>query len=170
MPDPEVTAVQEVPEADAGAAKESPEAPKSKKTIVIVVALVVVIALIAAGVIVIKKRSAKPAKQETSAAVEATLPLETFVVNLAGNERAYLRVTVTLGLAHPLLKEKQETGVPVPLVRDTILTALSTAHPDELLNAEGKAQLKAQVLQALQTRVPDLGVIDIYFTEFLVQM
>ncbi len=170
MADPEVAAVQEVPEADAGTPNESPEAPKSKKTIVIVAALVAVIALIAVGIIVIKKRSAKPAKEELSATVEATLPLETFVVNLAGNERAYLRVTLTLGLAHPLRKEKQETGVPVPLVRDTILTALSTAHPDELLKNEGRSQLKAQLLQALQTRAPDLGVTDIYFTEFLVQM
>lgn len=178
MPDPELAAVEEVQrEGDAAASAEAegdpktaPDAPKSKKTIVIVVVAVVVVAVAVGGIAMVKKRSAKPAKQEPSAAVAATLPLETFVVNLAGTERAYLRVTITLGLAHPMVKEKQETGLPVPLVRDTILTVLSTAQPDQLLQTEGKSQLKAQLLQALQTRLPELGVKDIYFTEFLVQM
>jgi len=189
MPDPEVPVAEETPpetetETEVATATETQtepepetepeseagsEAPKSKTMIAIIAALVV-LALIAGGVLLARKKSAPAPKKAASVKIEATLPLETFVVNLAGDERSYLRVTMTLGLAHPLVKEKQETGLPVPAVRDTILTVLSTAHPAELLQPEGKAQLKAQVLQALQARLPEMDIKEVYFTEFLVQM
>jgi len=103
-------------------------------------------------------------------AAESTLALETFVVNLTGSgQRAYLRVGITLGLAHPLPKNKPE-GVPTALVRDTILSVLATAQPDDLLKLEGKRQLKEELLKALQERVPQIAVQNVYFTEFLVQM
>ena len=101
---------------------------------------------------------------------ESTLALETFIVNLKGGERAYLRVGVTLALTHPLPKQKDEGGASVALVRDTILDVLTTASPEQLLQPEGKHQLKTQVLDGLNQRAPDLGVKDVYFTEFLVQM
>jgi len=110
----------------------------------------------------------------SSTAVESTFPLETFVVNLSGNlngssQRAYLRVGITLGLAHPLPRNPAE-ATPTAAVRDTILSVLATAQPDEMLKAEGKRQLKDDLLRALQERVPQLAVENVYFTEFLVQM
>ena len=96
-----------------------------------------------------------------------TFPLETFVVNLSGGERAYLRVGIALGLSQaPARKE----NVPVAMVRDTILSILSAAKPDEMAEPEGKNKLKNEILQALKDRAPQLGVEDVYFTEFLVQM
>ncbi len=56
------------------------------------------------------------------------------------------------------------------LVRDTILSVLATAQPEELLRVEGKHRLKEELLKALQERVPQLAVTNVYFTEFLVQM
>jgi flagellar basal body-associated protein FliL len=105
---------------------------------------------------------------------ESTLVLETFVVNLDSNsagsgQRAYLRVGVTLGLGHPLPRNRPE-AIPTALVRDTILTVLATAKPEELLKLEGKRQLKDELLKALQERVPQLAIENVYFTEFLVQM
>ncbi len=99
---------------------------------------------------------------------ETTLPLEIFVVNLTGpNQRAFLRVGITLGLGKPLPRNPAE--VPTALVRDTILSVLATAQPEELVKAEGKRQLKDELLKALQERVPQLAVENVYFTEFLVQ-
>jgi flagellar basal body-associated protein FliL len=46
---------------------------------------------------------------------------------------------------------------------------LTTCKADELLTADGKSQLKRNVLAAVQKHVPELGVREIYFTEFLVQ-
>jgi len=148
--------------------KNSAAAPR-RSSMTIAVGLVLVIALGAVGVLA-WKRAARQATNEltTSGGVEATLSLDTFVVNLGGEGRAYLRIGIALGLSHPV--EKNANGSPVPLVRDTILSVLTSAKPDQLLGAEGKQQLKTQILEALQTRAPQLGVEDVYFTEFLVQM
>jgi flagellar basal body-associated protein FliL len=105
-----------------------------------------------------------------NAATETTFSFETFVVNLNGNgQRAYLRAGITLGLGHPIPRNKPE-AVPTALVRDTILSVLATAQPEELLKVEGKRQLKEELLKALQERVPQMAVTNVYFTEFLVQM
>lgn len=108
-------------------------------------------------------------QDSTSATAETTLPLETFIVNLNGTgQRAYIRVGITLGLSHPLNKRKED--VPIALVRDAILSVLASAQPEQLLASEGKQKLKADILKTLQESAPELGVDNVYFTEFLVQM
>jgi flagellar basal body-associated protein FliL len=125
-------------------------------------AVALVLVLAASGIFVWLREPATAAE----GAAESTLSLETFVVNLAGSgPRAYLRAGITLGLARPL-----PHNVPTALVRDTILSVLATSPPEELLKLEGKRQLKDEVLKALQERVPQLAVENVYFTEFLVQM
>jgi len=158
-----------MPDAHASSALKSAHTPQKRnrsKTggIVLVLALL----LGAAGIIVWLGRQHGISASEHG--TESTLPLETFVVNLAGSsQRAYLRVGITLGLAHPPPRNEAE-AVPTALVRDTILSVLATAQPDELLKLEGKRQLKDELLKALQERVPNLAVENVYFTEFLVQM
>ena len=107
----------------------------------------------------------------TPTKVQRTLHLETFVLNLAGeDERAYLRVGIDLGLRDPAKKEKEgDAAFPVALVRDTILGVLSAARPDDILTLAGKQTLKANILKALRERVPELAVQEVYFTEFLIQ-
>jgi len=99
--------------------------------------------------------------------VKATLHLEAFVLNLADpGQRSYLRAGIDLGLNHEL---RVDSSVPLPEVRDTILDVLAQARGDELLTAPGKGRLKANLLHALQERIPGLGVEEVYFTEFLIQ-
>ncbi len=99
------------------------------------------------------------------ARVRSTLHLETFVLNLADtDQRSYLRVSLDLGL-------NQETkrggdSAPVAQVRDTILSVLAEAKGNDLMTAAGKTKLKEQLLRALQERVPEIGVEEVYFTEF----
>jgi len=125
-------------------------------------AVVLFLALAATGMFVWLRQSSTAAE----GAAESTLTLETFVVNLTGSgPRAYLRTGITLGLAHP-----PPRNVPTALVRDTILSVLATSQPETLLKLEGKRQLKDDLLKALQDRVPELAVENVYFTEFLVQM
>jgi flagellar basal body-associated protein FliL len=128
-------------------------------------AAVVVLGLAAAGVFLWLR-----SEHSSAAAGESTLALETFVVNLNGSgQRAYLRVGITLGSMQPFSRTKPET-IPTALVRDTIVSVLATAQPEELLKVEGKRQLKDELLKALQQRVPQLAIENVYFTEFLVQM
>lgn len=99
--------------------------------------------------------------------VRSTLHLETFVLNLAdADQRSYLRVGIDLGLNQ---EAKHEEPAPVAQVRDIILGVLSEAKVADLMSVEGKKKLKADLLRALQERVPQLGVEAVYFTEFLIQ-
>ena len=109
-----------------------------------------------------------PAQANSLSAVESTLHLETFVLNVGGAEqRAYLRVGIDLGLKQSA-KGAEET-MPVAQVRDTILGVMGEANADEMVTASGKRKLKQDLLHALQEQSPGLGVKEVYFTEFLVQ-
>ena len=101
------------------------------------------------------------------------VPLEGFTVNLADPEEThFLRVTISLGidkLPEGVQKDKPTAAIPVARVRDAILAVLTSCKADELLTPDGKIQVKKNVLAAVQKNVPELGVRDVYFTEFLVQ-
>ncbi len=99
--------------------------------------------------------------------VRSTLHLETFVLNLAdSDQRSYLRVGIDLGLNQ---EPKRDSVAPVAKVRDTILSVLAEAKVDDLMSAPGKTKLKESLLHTLQERIPQLGVEEVYFTEFLIQ-
>jgi len=132
-------------------------------------AVAFIVLLVIAGGFVWRRPAGAPAAVNVPA--ESTLALETFVVNLSGSsQRAYLRVGITLGLAHPTPKSNPAEAVPTALIRDTILSVLGTANPEELLKTEGKRRLKDELLKTLQERVPQMAIENVYFTEFLVQM
>jgi flagellar FliL protein len=117
--------------------------------------------------------SKAPSKDSHSTAVKGVLHLESFVVNLADpEENHFLRVGIDLGLGTPLPAKEGKEGdgvVPTARVRDCILGVLSTWHSDALLAPDGKEKLKAELLAALRQREPDLGVKEVYLTDFLVQ-
>ncbi|MBZ5631111.1 MAG: flagellar basal body-associated FliL family protein [Acidobacteriia bacterium] len=111
------------------------------------------------------------ASPEETRAPKAVLHLDEFVVNLADeNDRAFLRIGIQLGLAHELRKGgESKTLELVPPIRDAILGALTQHKADDLLTTQGKAALKQAIINAVNQRLPELGVQDVYFTEFLVQ-
>ncbi len=112
-------------------------------------------------------------KNSHTPAVKAVMHLEPFVVNLADAEdNRFLRVGIDLGLGNPLPAKEGKGGegeVPVARIRDCILAVLTTWHSDALLAPEGKERLKDELVHALRDRVPELGVKEVYFTDFLVQ-
>jgi flagellar FliL protein len=97
--------------------------------------------------------------------------LEGFTVNLAdAEENHFLRITIDLGLGRvPKAAKEGESEIPIARVRDAILTVLTAGKAEVLITTEGKAQLKRDVLAALQKSAPELDVREVYFTEFLVQ-
>ena len=87
-----------------------------------------------------------------------------------------MRTTFSLGvdgqLPRPVGAEGQAIEgviVSVAALRDSILTVLAQCKSDQLLLPEGKAKLKADLLDALNRDVPALRAREVYFTEFLVQ-
>jgi flagellar protein FliL len=106
-------------------------------------------------------------------AAETVVHLEGFTVNLADPEdNHFLRVTMDLGLERlppPTASDKPNSGLPVARIRDSIMSVLTVCRADVLLTPQGKLQLKKSLLETLNHDNPELGVREIYFTEFLVQ-
>lgn len=128
----------------------------------------VAIVLAAAGGWYWSTRRVEPVATSTSGQVKSTLHLETFVLNLAGpDQRSYLRVGIDLGLGRE--PGKDENARTVAPVRDTILNVLAEARVEDLVDEKGKTKLKAELLHALQERLPGLEVEEVYYTEFLIQ-
>ena len=105
--------------------------------------------------------------------------LDPLLVNLADSGgRSYLRVAMTLRVQDPaLLKgetpKEAEKGKPVneneAAMRDAALEVLGKQTSADLLAVGGKERLKAELHGAMERRVPEAKVMDVLFTEFLVQ-
>lgn len=135
------------------------------RTVAFVVAVLALIALVVFFWAARHTEAGAPSAPDSEA--KGNLHLETFVLNLAEPaQRSYLRVGIDLGLGREI--ERGEDP-PIARVRDTILGVLEQARVEDLTTAEGKVKLKADLLRALQQRVPDLKVEEVYFTEFLIQ-
>jgi flagellar FliL protein len=147
----------------------TPARSRAKAGVVIVTILV--LAGATAGYWSCRTRAAEASPAGSGQNIASVLHLDTFVLNLADpDQRAYLRIGIDLGLDRQLKKPAPgESGPPIALVRDTILSILSENRPEDLTLAEGKTKLKERLLKALQERAPELGVREIYFTEFLIQ-
>ena len=147
-----------------GALPEEPSPPGRRRLFLIVPVLV----LVGVGIWFWASRSGDAPAPEEEPRVKSTLHLETFVLNLADtDQRSYLRVGIDLGLNQETKHGEDLTTV--AQVRDSIVGVLAEAKANDLLTAEGKTKLKANLLRTLQERVPQLGVEEVYFTEFLIQ-
>jgi flagellar protein FliL len=132
--------------------------------------LLLAVAAGAAWFLLYHSRARQTAQAEPK--VKAVLHLEPFVVNLADPEGdRFLRVGIDLGLE----REQEERSHPAQAAmalaraRDTILAILTACDAQALISPQGKAHLKDQLTQGLRERAPELGVREVYFTEFLVQ-
>ena len=119
-------------------------------------------------------RTAEAARQsETSGAPKYLVHLEGFTVNLADAEEThFLRVTLDLGIdriPNGVERERMAVSLPIARIRDSILSVLTLCKANALLTPEGKVDLKRSLVDSLNRKVPELGVKDVYFTEFLVQ-
>lgn len=104
------------------------------------------------------------------------LALEPMVVNLVDG-RSYLRAGVSLRVRDEAKSEKKEEAPKDPkavdgvatALRDTTLTVLSSSTAENLLAPEGRESLKKALESAYKQHNEDAHVLDVYFTEFLVQ-
>lgn len=111
--------------------------------------------------------------------------MSTKIINLIdpGGHR-YIRVTLVVEFApespdFASLPEEEKTAYltefegmissRLPIMDDTVITLLSTKTYEDLYTAEGKEILRMEIMQLLSQRLPDLHILAIYFTEFVVQ-
>jgi len=133
----------------------------------------ILIALIVAGGMVFYwehhlSTMAEASRSPLNANLAAILHLENFTLNIDDpDQRTYLRVGIDLGLDRD--PKNENGGPPTAVVRDTILNVLMATKLQDVTTADGKRKLKQQILVALQQRVPELAVREVYFTDFLIQ-
>lgn len=156
-------------------AEESPKeiriVGKSKSSGLLRVIIVLLVGALAVAGWLYHRSVAAQSSQDFSPStdIKSVIHLESFVVNLSGTEgNGYLRVGIDLGLGVKL-KEGDSRGAYNGRLRDAILTVLGTGTVDQLLTPDGKTKLKADLLKAIQNRVPEIECREVYFTEFLVQ-
>ena len=111
--------------------------------------------------------------------------MSTKIINLVDpTGRKYIRLTVVVEFApdnpeYGALPAEEKTAYLVeftdklnskmPIMDDAVITLLSTKTYDDLYTADGKEKLRAEIMDDLSKRLPDLHIISIYFTEFVVQ-
>ncbi len=108
----------------------------------------------------------------------------TKIVNLAEpGGKKFIRVTATLEFAPPAgystLPEEEKTAelaaftteinTKIPILDDTIVTLLSSKDFQSVYTTEGKDALRQEIMDAVNTRLPDHKVIYVYFKEFVMQ-
>lgn len=118
--------------------------------------------------------SKDPAAKESlkDAPPVAVFQLQSFVVNLADPDHsAFLRIGIALGLNKPIAENSnsEKSSPYTPQIRDAVLSVLSTWKSEELLAPDGRRKLKKELLETLQRRIPELGVANVYFTDYLIQ-
>lgn len=85
-----------------------------------------------------------------------------------GEEGAAAASTTTVSQAY-ITSFKDRLTTKLPVVNDIIITLLSTKKFDQIYTSEGKETLRQEVIQAVNSRLTGYKVIQVYFTEFVVQ-
>jgi flagellar FliL protein len=155
--------------------------------LLIAVVLGVVIATSGVGGIVyyLLRTGKVPIRTATSSTPSAAAPpkthlvaLEPLLVNLADSSgSAFLRMGLTLEIADPgdgnqEKKNTESKSTPKDTdaaLRDTALTVLGRETSERLLAPEGKETVKKELKDALAKRNSGVKVVDLFFTDFLVQ-
>ena len=123
--------------------------------------------------------AAPEAESKSELPPSKVVPLEPMVVNLSdAGGRAYLRASISLRMADEASpKAEKAEGKPdaaaaagkTAALRDTTLSVLGAQTSDGLLGTGGVAGVKKQLRERYALDNPEVHVLDVYFTDFLVQ-
>jgi flagellar protein FliL len=130
-------------------------------------------------------KKSSPAEESTVTPGQGIMvDTSTKIVNLAEpGGKKFIRVTATLEFAPPegyaALTEEEKTAKlaafmteinsRIPVLDDTIVTLLSSKDFQSVYTTEGKDTLRTEIMDAVNTRLPEYKVIYVYFKEFVMQ-
>lgn len=115
--------------------------------------------------------AATAAKPASTPAEHGLVTLEPFVVNLAdhGGSR-FLRISVRLVVESVAQAEHLQKGnVAMTRARSAILDLLTQQMADHLVTATGKAELREAISKKLERVLEETKVVDVLFSDFVVQ-
>ena len=114
-----------------------------KKPLPLIIGVVVVVLILLVGKSVLGGHKPGGKDKKENAEVGISIPLDEFLVNLAGGGDHYLRATIALGMKKGITEEQSKEHV-AP-VRDAILTVLSSKSLDALSKPQGREELKSEL-------------------------
>jgi flagellar basal body-associated protein FliL len=108
------------------------------------------------------------APKERGDVSEFAADLDVFVINLADATRNhYLRTTLSLGVEDE--QQKERVKILVAPIRHAVIMYLSQRTAAELMDPQGKEQLRQSLQQEINHVVGREVVSRVYFKEFLIQ-
>lgn len=150
--------------------KEDAAGGKKKPPMMIIMAVFAVVVL-GAAFFMVQKASAK---QKSGAAKKVekgpVLSLDEFLVNLAdpGSDH-FLKVTVGLELDKGKGKTPEALKEDTPLIRDAVLSSLSSKTRDQIAPEGGREKLKVEIKKKVNAALGEDDVQGVYFTNFVTQ-
>jgi flagellar FliL protein len=167
------------------AEEEAKETQKKKKKPILLIAVIIAV-LIAGGAFAfffLNKGSSNSAKnaQIQSATSESIMNdknvhiknLPSMIVNLADpSGDRYLKISLALvmnGKEKPKASESSGDTLEDAIIKNAVITVISTKTSDTLLTLSGKEELKKQLIKAINNALGKDEVRDIYFTDFIIQ-
>jgi flagellar FliL protein len=99
---------------------------------------------------------------------ETIVEMEPFVVNLAGPQSGrYLRASLSLVVNNG--HDKQNVKQSASRLRHELIVLLSGKTAEGLLAAEGKSELREEIVERINTAAGEELINEVYFREFLIQ-
>lgn len=159
------------------AATQAEEGGGSKKKLIIIIAAVLVL-LIGAGVgafFFMGGEEEKISPEEEQAELERQakqvgpmVNIDSFVVNILDDEESrYLKAAITLEVSDE--EASMELTQRMPQVKDAILLMIGNKTFSELNDLQGKIQLRAELINKVNSLLEKGRVKRIYFTDFVIQ-
>jgi flagellar protein FliL len=154
----------------------------SKKKLFLIIGAVVFVLLLAGGAGTWfylkehpKPQEAKDPSQQVpvpalkpKAEIGPMVNIDEFIVNIISGDTAhYVKASLTVELTNPEAKDEVEQRM--PQVRDAILLLIGNKTYEELQDLQGKKQLKAELLNKINSFLQTGKVVSVYFTNFVVQ-
>ncbi|MCK4690774.1 MAG: flagellar basal body-associated FliL family protein [Desulfuromonadales bacterium] len=94
--------------------------------------------------------------------------IDTFIVNIIDDEESrYLKASITIEVNTP--ETAMEVSERMPQIKDAILLLVGNKTFSELQDLQGKIQLRAELINRLNSILLNGKVKRIYFTDFVVQ-
>ena len=150
--------------------KEEAGAKKKGPPMMIIMAVFAVVVLGAAFFMVQKANAKQKGPAVKKVEKGPVLSLDEFLVNLAdpGSDH-FLKVTVGLELDKAKGKAPEALKEDTPLIRDAVLSSLSSKTRDQLAVEAGREKLKAEIKKKVNAALGEEDVQGVYFTNFVTQ-
>ncbi|HOV91246.1 MAG TPA: flagellar basal body-associated FliL family protein [Syntrophorhabdaceae bacterium] len=161
---------------------EEKQAPKKKgKFKFILLMFIVVLCLGIAGVyflygnLIMERFFDKPPQETQNVKEKKTekhlgpiAPLEPFLFNIAGTSGKYAKITI--GVQFKDHKSMEVAKSLTPVIRDKVLTILSSKNIDYLMDVGSRDSLKQEMLNAIKVLLPKEDAITaVYITDIMIQ-